>query len=279
VFTNLGQSNRVPTSIELGCANAEIACRLPTGLQADPYLKQVIARTLEAGVRWQLSTDSGVSVAVYRSENKDDILFRALSSNGLGYFSNFSRTRRQGADITAYTAIQSVSLRVTYSYLDATYQDSGILFGGERDITITPGTKIAGLPEHTFRIIADWRATPKMTVGGSILATSSIGTQGNEDGQVGAESDESLTANAKVKGYSILNLHANYEASKGLDYFARINNVFDTRYETYGMMALSMFNANGSLIDPSASATGPNVSRFVAPGAPRHLMVGLRYRF
>jgi outer membrane receptor protein involved in Fe transport len=116
-----------------------------------------------------------------------------------------------------------------------------------------------------------------MTVGGSILATSSIGTQGNEDGQVGAESDESLTANAKVKGYSILNLHANYEASKGLDYFARINNVFDTRYETYGMMALSMFQANGSLID--TAGVGPNVSRFVAPGAPRHLMVGLRYRF
>jgi hypothetical protein len=45
------------------------------------------------------------------------------------------------------------------------------------------------------------------------------------------------------------------------------------------MMALSMFNANGGLIDSAASSTGPNVSRFVAPGAPRHLMVGLRYRF
>ena len=279
VFANLGQSNRVPTSIELGCADSAYPCRLPTGLQADPYLKQVIARTLETGLRWQLSTDSGVSVAVYRSENKDDILFRALSSNGLGYFSNFSRTRRQGADITAYTTVQSVALRVTYSYLDATYQDNGILFGGERYVTITPGTKIAGLPEHTFRIIADWRATPKMTIGGSILATSSIVTQGNEDGKVGAELDESLTANAKVKGYSILNLHANYEASKGLDYFARINNVFDTRYETYGMMALSMFNSSGGLLHPNGTADGPNVSRFVAPGAPRHLMIGLRYRF
>jgi hypothetical protein len=39
-----------------------------------------------------------------------------------------------------------------------------------------------------------------------------------------------------------------------------------------------MFQANGNLID-SGSTTGPNVSRFVAPGAPRHLMIGLRYRF
>jgi hypothetical protein len=47
------------------------------------------------------------------------------------------------------------------------------------------------------------------------------------------------------------------------------------------MMALSMFNANGGLIDDSGvpTTTGPNVSRFVAPGAPRHLMIGLRYRF
>ena len=279
VFANLGQSNRVPTSIEMGCADSNYACRLPTGLQADPYLKQVIAQTLETGLRWQLSSDSGASVAVYRSENKDDILFRAVNNQGLGYFSNFSRTRRQGADLTAFTVIDSVALRVTYSYLDATYQDNGTLFGGERDITITPGTKIAGLPEHTLRINADWRATPKMTIGGSVLATSSLTTQGNEDGLIGPDNSDVTAVNAKIKGYTLLNLHANYEASKGLDYFARINNVFDTRFETYGMMAASMFDANGSLIASGTSTVGPNVSRFVAPGAPRNLMFGLRYRF
>lgn len=257
------------------CGPQAIPAAFRTGLQADPYLKQVIAQTLETGLRWQLSSDSGLSVALYRSENKDDILFRAVSSSGLGYFSNFSKTRRQGADITAFTMVKSLSLRISYSYLDATYQDSGTLFGGERNVSVTPGTKIAGLPEHTFRINADWRATPKMTIGGTLLTTSSLVTQGNEDGKI--PDDE--TVNAKINGYTLLHLHANYEAEKGLDYFARINNVFDTRFETYGMMAMSMFNANGSLIDSSTSATGPNVSRFVAPGAPRHLMVGLRYRF
>ena len=279
LFTNIGQSNRVPTSIELGCADSSFPCRLPTGLQADPYLKQVIAQTLETGLRWQLSSDSGVSVALYRSENKDDILFRAVNSQGLGYFSNFSRTRRQGTDVTAYTMIHSLSLRVTYSYLDATYQDSGTLFGGERDITITRGTKIAGLPEHTLRINADWRATQKMTLGGSVLATSSITTQGNEDGLIGPENSEVTAVDAKIKGYALMNLHANYEAEKGLDYFARINNVFDTRFETYGMMAMSMFGADGNPLATGTSGVGPNVSRFVAPGAPRHLMIGLRYRF
>lgn len=272
-FGNFGQSNRVPTVIELGCADPNDPCRLPTGLQADPYLEQVIAKTIEAGLRLKLSGSSGLGVAVYRTENKNDILFRATGTTGLGYFDNFSRTRRQGADVTAYTEINSLALRATYSYLDATYQATGTLFGGERDISVTPGTKIAGLPMHTLRINADWRATPKMTIGGTLLTTSSLVTQGNEDGKI--PDDE--TVDAKINGYTLLHLHANYEAQKGLDYFARVNNVFDTRFETYGVMALNAFSASGSLLTtPSTDAT---VNRFVAPGAPRHLMVGLRYRF
>jgi outer membrane receptor protein involved in Fe transport len=275
VFGNWGQSNRVPTVIELGCADPAEPCRLPTGLQADPYLKQVIARTLEVGSRWR-EDDTEITVSVYRSENSDDILFRAVDNTGRGYFSNFSRTRRQGVDFSARQSFGPLTVQASYNYLDATYQDTARLFGGERDIIVTPGTRIAGLPEHTFRIFSDWRSSEKLTVGGSVLFTSKIVTQGNEDGGIG----EDGRGDAGVKGYALFNLHANYAADKGLDYFARINNVFDTRYETYGMMAMSMFNADGSPIAGGlASSVGPNMSRFVAPGAPRNFMVGLRYRF
>jgi outer membrane receptor protein involved in Fe transport len=97
-------------------------------------------------------------------------------------------------------------------------------------------------------------------------------TQGNEDGGI----SEDGTGDASVKGYFLLNLHANYEASKGLDYFARINNVFDRRYETYGMIAATGFDQYGTSL---GSSVENNISRFVAPGAPRNFMVGLRYRF
>jgi outer membrane receptor protein involved in Fe transport len=268
VFGNIGQSNRVPTVIELGCADATVGCRLPTGLQADPYLKQVIARTVEFGTRKKVSDDSGYTVSFYRSDNSNDILFTATDQTGLGYFSNFSKTRRQGVDLSAYTRINQVDLRISYSYLQATYQAAGELFGGERVVNIKSGDRIAGLPEHTIKLNADWHAAPKWMVGGTVIATSSLVTQGNEDGKVA----ETISANAKVDGYFLLNLHANYEVTKGLDYFARLNNVFDRRYETYGLMANSMFNAAGSVSDVGAS-------RFVAPGAPRSILVGLHYRF
>ena len=267
VFGNIGQSNRVPTVIELGCADPTVGCRLPTGLQADPYLKQVIARTVELGTRRKLSDDSGYTVSFYRSENSNDILFTATDQTGLGYFSNFSKTRRQGVDLSAYTRIDQVDLRISYSYLQATYQAAGELFGGEREITIKRGDRIAGLPEHTIKLNADWRAAPKWVVGGTVIATSSLVTQGNEDGQT-----ESGPANAKVNGYFLLNLHTNYRVTKGLDYFARLNNVLDRRYESYGLMANSIFNASG--VDQDVGT-----SRFVAPGAPRSILVGLHYRF
>ena len=168
---------------------------------------------------------------------------------------------------SAYTRINQVDLRLSYSYMQATYQAAGELFGGEREISIKRGDRIAGLPEHTLKLNADWRAMPKMVVGGTVIATSNLVTQGNEDGQTA-----NGPANAKVNGYFLLNLHANYEVIKGLDYFARLNNVFDRRYETYGRMANSMFNASGVAAD-----MGP--SRFVAPGAPRSILVGLHYRF
>jgi outer membrane receptor protein involved in Fe transport len=278
-FGNIAQSNRVPTPIELGCADPDYPCRLPTGLQADPYLKQVISRTLEGGFRLKISDVSGLNVAVYRSENKDDILFRAVSVNGLGYFENFDRTRRQGLDVGAFTTVADFDIRMSYSYLDATYQAEQILFGGERSVQVRQGTKIAGLPDHTLKLNVDWRAAPKLVVGGTMIMTSSMTTQGNEDGVIWQEGDAPNVTyeygNAKVKGYTLLNMHANYEAAKGLDYFARINNLFDTRFESYGLMALSMFNADGSRI----SSGDAFVSRFVAPGAPRSFMVGVRYRF
>lgn len=279
VFGNVGQSNRTPTVIELGCADPAEPCRLPTGLQADPYLKQVIARTIEAGMRWNMTNDSGISASLYRSENRDDILFRAIGATGQGYFSNFSRTRRQGVDLSGYASVGQVALRASYSYLHATYQDNGLLFGGERDVGVKPGDRIAGLPAHTLKLNADWRATPKLIIGANLMASSSLVTQGNEDGLVGAQTDATISTKANVKGYTLFNLHANYEAQKGLDYFARINNVFNRRFETYGMMAMNMFDSSGQLLDADTSPTAPTVNRFVAPGAPRSFMVGLRYKF
>jgi outer membrane receptor protein involved in Fe transport len=273
VFGNWAQSNRAPTVIELGCADPEYPCMLPTGLQADPFLKQVVAQTIEGGLRWKNSQDYNLAVSLYRTDNKDDILFLASDQTGMGYFSNFDKTRHEGVDISASKTWGTVRMNTSYSYLKATYEAEADLQAGDREMAITPGMRLPGLPLHTLKLNLEWQATPQLSLGAGVHYNSSLPTQGNEDGKVGDDND--AVADASIKGHTLLNLKANYQLQKGLSLFGKINNVLDTRYETYGMIGDNNFNLDGSQIDNGLNT----VAKFVAPGAPRSYMVGLRYQF
>jgi outer membrane cobalamin receptor len=274
LFANLARNNRVPTVIELGCADPDEPCRLPAGLQADPYLKQVVSTTLEAGLRFggNGSPWRG-SVALYRTHNRDDILFRSTSVVGqLGYFENFARTRHQGLDAELATRFGPVDLGLTYSHLDATYQAGGTLRMGERNVTIRPGTRIAGLPRHQLKLSADWAAGGGFSLGGDVQALSGRGVAGNEDGLM---ADQGARVDFGLPGYAIVNLRASWKpaAAQGLEVYARVSNAFNRRYASFGAVAETVFDAQGSLSGDEADAV------FVAPGAPRAFTLGLRYSF
>ncbi|MEY3698924.1 MAG: hypothetical protein RL631_1577, partial [Pseudomonadota bacterium] len=274
VFGNWAQSNRAPTVLELGCADKDNPCALPTGLQADPYLSQVVSQTIEAGMRWKNDFGYNLSVSAYRTINKDDIVFlMANPATGEGYFKNIDKTQYVGLDINASKTWQNWYLSTKYSYLKATYESSAALPAADydngtdvvaREMDITPGTRMAGIPLHKLKMHLDWSATEKWKLGTSMIVSSSIVTQGNEDGNI----TDGVSGNAKVKGYAIFNLNTNYTVQKGFEVFGKIDNVFNRRYETYAMMA-----ANNLFSDEQT------LSKFVAPGAPRTYMAGLRLKF
>ena len=278
VFGNWAQSNRAPTVIELGCAVSKdpkiptTPCLLPTGLQADPFLKQVVSQTIEAGLRWANKFDYNMSASIYQTNNKDDILFIPFTDPTQGgNFDNFAKTRHQGLDVNANKSWGALTVGVAYSYLDATYQATAKLLAGEREMEIKPGTRIAGLPSNTFKLNVGWQATNQLNLGLGMHYSSPLVTQGNEDGKVGEDDD--AVADATIKGHTLLNLKANYQLQKGLTLFGKINNVLDTRYETYGMIGENNFALDGD------STNTQTVAKFVAPGAPRSYLVGLRYQF
>ena len=276
-FGNVGQSNRVPTVMELGCADSTNPCQLPTGLQADPFLEQVVSRTIEVGMRWKNERNYALAVSAYSTNNKNDILFTPVSA-GLGYFDNFSKTRYQGVDLNASKSWGAWSLRTQYSYLYATYQDTMSLMSGDRTMSITPGTRMAGLPMNTLKLHLDWRMNDKLSLGASTISTSKLITQGNEDGLVGIDDAAApASADASIKGYTLLNLSATYKAEKGLEFFAKINNALNKRYETYGLMAANNFALDGSTLNGTDGEQ--TVAKFVAPGAARSLWLGMRYKF
>lgn len=279
LFANAGQGNRVPTVIELGCADPANPCRLPVGLQSDPYLKQVIARTLEAGVRGKLE-GGAYSVSLYRTANRDDILFLSSGPSRQGYFSNFGRTRHQGLDVSASRRSGQLELRGAYSYLEATYDADGELFTGARTVRVTRATRIAGLPRHTAKLALDWTGPGGLELGADLQAVSSLVTQGNEDGLVAdAEpGEEAERGDWRVRGYALLNLRASLRTGSGWEFFARVTNVLGRRYETFGAVAPDLFPA-GDQIKPHVRPLDAAHARFVAPGAGRTFIAGTRYRF
>lgn len=279
VFANAAQSNRVPTVIELGCADPDQPCRLPVGLQSDPYLKQVVARTVEAGTRWQAGRDT-VTATVYRTINRDDILFRSAGLTQHGYFSNFARTRHQGLDLSAGLERGPFAARLSYSWLDAAYGAEGTLFTGTRRVAVARGTRIAGLPRHTFKLALDWKAAGALTLGAELRAVSSQGSQGNEDG-LSADLEDGTApqrADLRTRGYALLALRLSYKPQPNWELFARVNNLANRRYETFGAVGADLF-PGGRLASPHGAGGEAELARFVAPGAPRSISAGLRYRF
>jgi outer membrane receptor protein involved in Fe transport len=268
VFSNWAQSNRAPTVLELGCADSSNPCSLPTGLQSDPYLSQVVSQTIEAGMRWKNDHDYNLSLSAYRTVNKDDIIFISKTTT-TGYFSNFAKTQYLGLDINANKTWGNWKLNTTYSYLRATYEATADLLGANRTMSITPGMRMAGLPLNKLKVHLDWAATEKWSLGSSMIATSSLVTQGNEDGNI----DSGVSGNAKVKGYALFNLNTTYTVQKGFEFFGKINNLFNKRYETYALMS------GNSITTVDNLGTEQTLSKFVAPGAPRTFMAGLRYKF
>jgi len=283
LFANIAQSNRVPTVIELGCADPENPCRLPVGLQADPYLKQVVARTLEAGLRGRFengATSGSYSLSLHRTVNDDDILFLSAPSRQ-GYFANFERTRRQGLDAMLTRQSGRLGVQLSYSFLEAEYDADGELFTGARNVIVGRGTRIAGLPRHTGKLGIDWALTPQLSFGADLYVVSDLLTQGNEDGlteDLEDDDDEPQRADWRIPGHGLLTLRASYRPGAKWELFARVSNVFDRRYETFGAVAPDLF-PHGQLIKPHEQPGDAENARFVAPGAPRVIVAGVRYRF
>ncbi|WP_245619818.1 TonB-dependent receptor [Methylomicrobium agile] len=49
MYGSYGESSRVPTPMELSCADPNDPCRLPNAFVSDPPLDQVVAKTWEGG--------------------------------------------------------------------------------------------------------------------------------------------------------------------------------------------------------------------------------------
>ncbi|MFB0438114.1 TonB-dependent receptor [Xanthomonas euvesicatoria] len=270
LYGSVAQNSRAPTAIELGCADPTQPCRVPTGLQADPRLEQIISRTYELGARWTPSANRNATLSVYPADNRDDILFLRAPDTQLGYFDNVGRTRYQGVDAALHLRSGDWQWSAGYSYLDATYRSDGQLLSGERVIALRPGLRIAALPRHNLKLGMEWQRDA-LTLGVGVRAVSGRVASGNEDGQVAPERLDIGTA-----GYALVDLQARWTINARVSLFARIDKVFDRRYATYAAVAEDVF-PDGELARPQDAPVETGPARFLAPGVPRQYLIGVRW--
>jgi iron complex outermembrane receptor protein len=232
-YGGYSEANRVPTPLELACANPAKPCLLENVLVSDPPLKQVVAQTYEAGLRGKAPVLGGQvnwRAALFRTDSTDDIINVASPIQGRGFFKNVPETRRQG--LSADVQYQSARWRVYagYSLIDATYQFTGDLpspnnpmADANGNVHVTPGKHIPGIPLHQGKLGFDYMPTPKWTLGADMVAVGSRYFVGDDANQ-----------NSKLPAYWLVNLHALYQLTETLQLSLRINNLFDRRYALFG---------------------------------------------
>jgi len=259
LYAGYNQASRAPTVIELGCANPATPCGLPNAFASDPNLDQVVARTVELGLRGNLADQHLVwSADLFRTVNRNDIQFIATATNA-GYFANVGNTRRQGLDLAIGGREGGLNWRLAYSFVDATFQSSFVVNGESNstadvsgNIIVNPGDRIPLIPRSTGRLAVDYEFNERWDIGGTVVAASGSYLHGNENNanQAGATNlaGAYIEGSGWIPGYVVVNLEGSYRIGGRVQLFARLANLFDKKYASAGFLTSSSFTASGAFI-------------------------------
>ena len=277
VYGGYSEANRAPTIAELSCSDPNNPCVISTFLTSDPELKQVVARTVEGGLRGDVkSMDQRVKVdwtlGLFRTLNSDDILPIASVAQARGYFANAGETLRQGLEASVSYRNDRLMAYGSYNYVAATFETAQTFASPNNPqnpdsaqpffINVRPGDKIPNIPAHKFKAGLDYWMTPQWKLGADMVAQTDQFFRGDENNQ-----------NKPLSGFATFNLHTSYDLNKNLQFYGLINNVFDDRHATYGTY-VNLSNANG--IGNAIQFSDP---RSITPATPFAAYGGLKVRF
>jgi iron complex outermembrane receptor protein len=242
-FVSLGQSARAPTPVELACASEDAPCNLPNAFLADPPLEQVVATNAEIGVRGTAGAGLRWRLGAFHTKNEDDIIFQTSGGPqaNVGFFANVGDTRRRGIELGIAQELSRVRWFIEYSYIEATFDTPFIVNSpnhpifddapdapqivGEDKLLVADGATIPGIPKHQANVGIDFSVGERLSIGADVQLRSGVYLRGDEPNLLD-----------RTDSYAILNLRAQYRIADGITLFARIDNVFDEKYETFGLL-------------------------------------------
>ena len=275
VYATYNEGMRAPSPVELTCADAAAPCKLPNIFLADPPLRTIVSHTFEAGARGKWSALEWAAAA-YRTDLDDDIQFISSGSGAInaGFFQNVGRTRRQGVELAGTAHLGRLDLSLRYSHIDATFRSSFVAASPNNSsadengaISVQPGDRIPGIPADSIKLRADFDVDARWAIGaGAVFAASQFahGDENNRD------------AGGRIPGYTVADLDVRFQATAALQIFASAANLFDRRYQNFGLLGANAFTGPARTFGPILGLE-PVSEQFRAVGAPRTLWIGVRY--
>lgn len=269
-FASFGRGFRAPTIMELACADPEDPCPLPYELGSDPPLHPVTADTWQTGLRTSRARWSAEAVG-YWTEVRNEIFNVQAPESRAGYFTNLSRTRRQGLELSASAVprpwvvvdgtvgVSRATFRTTATlsapYIDGDDEDEPPLQDDDAEPpTVTSGSQLPMLPTLTAALGArvsagEWEGGARVQHTGAQWLRGDEDNSGPQD-RVPAATLVSLSAARRIGAWRLE---------------AGAENLLDAVHYRYGVLALNRLNAE-ERIEP-----------FLTPGAPRRLYVSMGY--
>lgn len=287
-YASYFESSRAPTPVEITCSDPNEPCRLPSAFVQDPPLRQVVAKTQEAGIKGIITGNIYWYLSLFNTDLKNDILPVAGGTLGQVYFKNVSKTRRRGAEVGLEGKVGKLDFFAGYTLVDAEFRTQELFSspnhplvrevcdnGGNdprvncdlKALVVKPGDKIPGIPKHSFKLGVSYELIKGLVIGTDILYSSGVYLLGDE-----------ANLDKKTRNYTLVNLTANYRIGK-LTLFARIDNLFDKKYETTGRYVSLEDAAKLNSLLPVPIDPKTDSSRALAPGTPRSFLVGFSYSF
>ena len=269
-YAGYSLNNRAPTASEIECSDPNRPCLLPSNLAGDPpTLRQVIAHSVEAGLRGRFASDTLGSLSwnanLFRTDLADDI-YGVATSVSSGYFRNIGATRRQGLEASVNWRRAGWSAYASYSLVDATFRSallvnspSNPFRNANGDIEVVPGDHLPGVPRQRLKLGLEREVLPGWIVGGTLVLVSGEYYHGDESNQI-----------PPLGGYHLVSLHSSYQPGARLELFLTAQNVLNAHYATYGILA-----DPGGVGAPGVPSSGPD-PRFVSPAAPFAVFAGVR---
>lgn len=251
-FFSFSEGFRVPTIDELFSLVGS----------SNPNLNPVRSRNYELGVRKRLGDKAEGTVALFRSDVRDEIFFTCnvcdpLSPAFDGLNRNIDKSRRQGIEATFKVhPIRSFDGLVNYTFTEAQFLSP---FSVSATKQIVPGHSFPLVPKHRLSITGNYHPLPDWTLSLSGLYVSTQFFLNDE-----------TNAQPRLPGYFRMDARVAYErAVPGgrLSVFFLVNNILDQKYFTQGIIATNTLTGGGAS------------ERFVVPAPGIAFYGGLSYRF